>query len=132
MCDVLNGLVVVSVAAFALGLILVMAGLVPPPDSQETHYPLMLGPRSRDTPTMPWPRDLTSSRSDRRTHARATRSNLHAPTFRSRLATPPPADSAHQECGGPDHDFTRCAYIRDSASVAHGYLVPRPSGDKVY
>ena len=132
MRDVVNGLVVASVATFSLGLILVMAGLAPRVNKQSVHMPLMLDPQNSDTATMPERSDSVSSRLDRGTHLPARRSVLHATTSPTRPAASPPADSARQECGGPDHEFTRCAYIRDSASVAHGYLVPRPSTGKVY
>lgn len=130
--DGVDGLFVVSVATFALGLIMVMTGLMPPGESQDIDIPLMLGPGSRDTTAMVRPTDHIGAGSDRRTPLLAVRPRLHAPSQPSRPAASPPVHDARQECGRLDVDFTRCAYIRDSASVAHGYLVPRPSSGKVY
>jgi len=130
--DVVDRLFAVSVATLALGLILVTAGLVLPADNQDIHYPLTLEPRGSDLPAISRPSDPIGTGSDRSTRSRATRSVLNAPSRQSRPAASPPVHGARKECGRLDQDFTRCAYIRDSANVAHGYLVPRPSTDKVY
>ena len=85
-----------------------------------------LAPR-KDTTTMVRPTDHISAGSDRRTHALAARSLLRAPSRPSRPAAPSPVSDASQESDQRHDDVDRRTDLLESASVVHGYLVPRPS-----
>ena len=129
--DVGNRLFVVSVAAFALGLILVMVGLVPPQDRQDVYNPRMLGPRSNDTTAMVRANDHVGSGSGQVKPSMAMPAVPPDPARLSRPAASPPVHDAGHVSSSPHDGFSRRTYLLDSATVAHGYLVPRPNTDQV-
>jgi hypothetical protein len=129
--DAGNWLFVVSVAAFTLGLILVMVGLVSPVDRQNVYHVRMLGPRRNDTTVMVRANDHAGSGSGQVELSMAMPPVPPDPARLSRPAASPPAhDTGH--VGSSQHDgFSRRTYLLDSATVAHGYLVPRPDTNQV-
>jgi len=129
--DVGNWLFVVSVAAFALGLMLLMAGLVPPEDRRAVQASRLLGPRHSDTTAMVRANDHVVSGIDQRQWSMAMPAAPPAPTRLTRPAASPPVHDAGQESDQRDDGFSRRTYLLDSATVAHGYLVPRPNTDQV-
>ena len=131
MRDAINWLFVVSAATSTLGLIVVMPGLVPPEDNQVIPHLLMLGPWSRDTTAVGRPIDHIGARLDQRAHALAVRSRLHTSSRPSPPVASPPVYDTNRESDPMDDDVDPRMDLLDSASVAHGYLVPRPSTDKV-
>jgi hypothetical protein len=128
---VVDWLFVVSVATLVLGLFIVMAELMPPADSHDFQIPQMRRTGSRDTTAVVRPTDHIGAGSDRRTHVLGARSLLHAPSRPSRPVALPPVYDADQE-SNQRNDVDPRTDLLDSASVAHGYLVPRPSTGKVY
>jgi len=129
--DVGNWLFVVSVAVFALGLILVMVELIPPEDRQNDYNPRVLRPRRSDTTSTVRANDHVISGSFRRHRSMAVGAVLPAPTRQTQPAASPPVHDAGHVSTTPHDDFSRRTYLLDSATVAHGYLVPRPNTDQV-
>jgi hypothetical protein len=129
--DAVNWLFIVSAATSALGLTVVLPGLVPPADDQVIPHLLMPRPRSRDTTAVDRPIDHIGAGWDRGAHARAARSRLHASSQRGQPAAFSPVYGTNQESDQPDDDVDPRTDLLDSASAAHGYLVPRPSTDQV-
>jgi hypothetical protein len=128
--DVGNWLFVVSVAAFALGLILVTAGLVPPQGRQDVYNPGMPGPHRIDMTAMIRANDHVGSGSE----DKPTMVMPAGPADPARLARPTASPPLYEvgHTGSPlDDGFSRRTYLLDSATVAHGYLVPRPNTDQV-
>ena len=129
--DAVNWLFIISATASTLGLTVVMPGLVPPADDQVIPHLLLPRPRSRDTTAVGRPIDHIGAGWDRRAHAIAAGSRLHAPSRPSQPVALPPVYDPNRESDPMDDDVDPRTDLVDSASVAHGYLVPRPSTDQV-
>jgi hypothetical protein len=126
-----NWLFIVSAATSTLGLTVVMPGLLPPPDYEVIPHLLMPGARSHDTIAVGQPTDHIGAGWDRRAYARSVRSRLHASSRRGQPAASSPVYDTNQESDQTDDDVDPRTDLLDSASAAHGYLVPRPSTDQV-
>jgi hypothetical protein len=128
--DVGNRLFVVSVAAFALGLILVTAGLVSPRGRQDVYNPGMPGPHRNDMTATIRANDHAGSGSEDKP-SMAMPAGPSDPARLTRPAASPPIYEAGHTVSPLDDDFSRRSYLLHSATVAHGYLVPRPNTDQV-
>jgi len=126
-----NRLFVVSVAVFALGLILVTAALTPRQGRRDVSNPGMPGPRRNDTTVMVRANDHAVSGSGQVKPSIAMPTGQSDPVRLTRPAASPPVNNVGHVGTAPHDDFSRRTYLLDSATVAHGYLVPRPNTDQV-
>ena len=130
-CDCQNWLLVFGVAAFALGILMVTAGIAPPETGQGARIPSAALLHARTATAIIPPIGHMSAGSEGRNRSTTARSVRDVRAHPSLPTADSPNRGTSQDCGLVADGIARRNYLRHSASLVHDHLVRRSSNERV-